>query len=85
MSAAPPNGDRSVLLVWLDVVCPFCYLGSVWIEEAAKKLGVRMRWLPFELHPEVPPSGADKPFSDADWPMVRARSSSTERTSRIPT
>jgi predicted DsbA family dithiol-disulfide isomerase len=29
--------------------------------------------LPFELHPEVPPDGADKPFSDAEWPMVRAR------------
>jgi predicted DsbA family dithiol-disulfide isomerase len=29
--------------------------------------------LPFELHPEVPPEGADKPFSDDEWPMVRAR------------
>jgi predicted DsbA family dithiol-disulfide isomerase len=34
---------------------------------------VRTRWLPFELHPEVPPGGADKPFSDAEWPMVQAR------------
>jgi predicted DsbA family dithiol-disulfide isomerase len=73
MSALPPNDDKSVLLVWSDVVCPFCYLGSVWIQEAAEKLGVRTRWLPFELHPEVSPNGADKPFSDADWPMVRAR------------
>ena len=29
--------------------------------------------MPFELHPEVPPEGADKPFSDAEWPLVRAR------------
>jgi predicted DsbA family dithiol-disulfide isomerase len=29
--------------------------------------------LPFELHPDVPPDGADKPFSDAEWPAVRAR------------
>ena len=29
--------------------------------------------MPFELHPEVPPGGADKPFSDDEWPMVRAR------------
>jgi predicted DsbA family dithiol-disulfide isomerase len=34
---------------------------------------VKTRWLPFELHPEVPPEGADKPFSDDEWPMVRAR------------
>jgi predicted DsbA family dithiol-disulfide isomerase len=25
------------------------------------------------LHPDVPPEGADKPFSDAEWPMIRAR------------
>jgi predicted DsbA family dithiol-disulfide isomerase len=25
------------------------------------------------LHPEVPPGGADKPFSDAEWPQIRAR------------
>ena len=29
--------------------------------------------MPFELHPEVPPDGADKPFSDAEWPLIRAR------------
>jgi predicted DsbA family dithiol-disulfide isomerase len=29
--------------------------------------------LPFELHPEVAPDGADKPFSDAEWPLIRAR------------
>lgn len=63
----------TVLTVWSDVVCPFCYLGSVWVEEAAQKMGVKTRWLPFELHPEVPAEGADKPFSDDEWPMVRAR------------
>jgi predicted DsbA family dithiol-disulfide isomerase len=25
------------------------------------------------LHPDVPPEGADKPFSAAEWPMIRAR------------
>jgi predicted DsbA family dithiol-disulfide isomerase len=34
---------------------------------------VRTLWLPFELHPEVPPDGADKPFSNAEWPLIRAR------------
>ena len=31
------------------------------------------RWLPFELHPETPAEGADKPFTDAEWPAVRER------------
>jgi predicted DsbA family dithiol-disulfide isomerase len=34
---------------------------------------VRTRWLPFELHPETPPEGADKPFTDAEWPAIRER------------
>jgi predicted DsbA family dithiol-disulfide isomerase len=34
---------------------------------------VRTRWLPFELHPDTPPEGADKPFTDAQWPAIRAR------------
>jgi predicted DsbA family dithiol-disulfide isomerase len=34
---------------------------------------VRTRWLPFELHPDTPPEGADKPFTDAQWPAVRDR------------
>jgi predicted DsbA family dithiol-disulfide isomerase len=34
---------------------------------------VRARWLPFELHPETPPEGAPKPFSDAEWPAIERR------------
>lgn len=29
--------------------------------------------MPFELHPETPPDGAPKPFTDEAWPAVRAR------------
>ncbi len=36
-------------------------------------MGVRTKWLPFELHPETPPHGAPKPFSDAQWPAVERR------------
>jgi predicted DsbA family dithiol-disulfide isomerase len=36
-------------------------------------LGARTRWLPFELHADTPAEGADKPFTDAEWPAVRAR------------
>jgi len=47
-------------------------------------MGVRTRWLPFELHPEVPPSGADKPFSDAQWPAIRARLTELARHVGLP-
>ncbi|TAM57798.1 hypothetical protein EPN52_12370 [bacterium] len=36
-------------------------------------MGARLRWLPFELHPETPPGGAPKPFSPREWPEIRAR------------
>ncbi|GAC1425943.1 MAG: DsbA family oxidoreductase [Candidatus Velthaea sp.] len=45
----------------------------MWVEQAAKMLGVSTRWVPFELHPDTPPHGADKPFTDAQWPAVRER------------
>lgn len=32
-----------------------------------------MRWLPFELHPDTPAVGAPKPFTDEQWPAIRAR------------
>jgi len=34
---------------------------------------VRTRWLPFELHADTPAEGADKPFTDAQWPAIRER------------
>ena len=32
-----------------------------------------MRWRPFELHPDTPAEGAPKPFTDEQWPAIRAR------------
>ncbi len=32
-----------------------------------------MQWRPFELHPDTPPEGAPKPFTDEQWPAIRAR------------
>jgi hypothetical protein len=62
-----------VINIWADVICPFCYLGSVSAEQAARELRADLRWLPFEIHPDTPPEGAPKPFSPEEWPQVRAR------------
>ena len=64
--------DR-VINMWSDVICPFCYLGYVWAEDAARDLQATLRVLPFEVHPETPPEGAPKPFPPAAWPQVRSR------------
>ena len=45
---------------------------------------MRTRWLPFELHSETPPEGADKPFTDAEWPAIRERLAGLARRVGLP-
>lgn len=45
----------------------------MWIEQAAKELGAKTKWLPFELHADTPNEGAPKPFTDEQWPAIRER------------
>ena len=42
--------------VWSDYICPWCYLGRD-RTEFLRSLDVEVTQLPFELHPELPPSG----------------------------
>jgi predicted DsbA family dithiol-disulfide isomerase len=47
-----------------DVVCPWCFIAKRRLERAVASLpeGVTaaVRWLPFELNPEMPPEGMDR-------------------------
>lgn len=47
-----------------DLVCPWCYLGYSRLKQAIEQLGddyrIDIRWQPFELHPDMPLSGADR-------------------------
>jgi predicted DsbA family dithiol-disulfide isomerase len=43
--------------VWVDPICPFCYVAverARWLQE---RYGAEVRWHPFDLHPEYPPEG----------------------------
>ena len=43
-----------------DVVCPWCYIGKRRLERAlalVKDLDVELRWLPFQLNPDMPKAG----------------------------
>ena len=52
------------LLVFVDVVCPWCYVGKRRLENALAMLGaanrIRIGWLPFELNPDMPKEGIDR-------------------------
>jgi predicted DsbA family dithiol-disulfide isomerase len=56
----------------------------VWIDQAAKELGASVKWLPFELHPDTPLEGAPKPFTDEQWPAIRARLSAMAERVGLP-
>jgi predicted DsbA family dithiol-disulfide isomerase len=47
-----------------DFVCPWCYIGEKRLARAVERLPrdieVQLRWLPFELNPDMPPGGMDR-------------------------
>jgi predicted DsbA family dithiol-disulfide isomerase len=59
VAASPPVDDPAapVVEVWVDVVCPWAYLG---LDRSAmlRDLGFEVRSRGYELHPEIPPEGA---------------------------
>lgn len=50
--------------IYSDVVCPWCYVGKRRLERALGALSsdraVRVVWHPFQLNPDMPPSGLDR-------------------------
>jgi predicted DsbA family dithiol-disulfide isomerase len=47
--------------IWSDVMCPWCAVGYTQFAKAVKQvegeLDVEVRWMPFELNPDLPPEG----------------------------
>jgi predicted DsbA family dithiol-disulfide isomerase len=53
----------TVIDVFSDVVCPWCYLGKRRLTRALAAMPDRqfaVRWLPFQLDPTIPPQGVDR-------------------------
>ena len=46
-----------------DVACPWCYIGLERLKQALRlrpEIGIRLRWRPFILNPDLPPGGIDR-------------------------
>jgi len=67
----------TVVDVWADIACPWCYLGSRRLAQALRgraEGSVRVRWRAFELQPDLPPEGvAAEPFFLAKFGSAAAR------------
>jgi predicted DsbA family dithiol-disulfide isomerase len=52
------------LMVIIDVICPWCYVGKRRMEKALalldSDLPIRLSWLPFELNPGMPREGMER-------------------------
>ncbi len=51
------------IVVYSDVVCPWCYVGKRRLEAAlaaADMPQVSLLWRPFELNPQLPAEGIDR-------------------------
>jgi predicted DsbA family dithiol-disulfide isomerase len=50
--------------IWSDVMCPWCAVGYTQFAKAVEalrgELEVEVRWMPFELNPDLPPEGKDQ-------------------------
>ncbi len=68
------------MFVFSDVICPWCYLGKRRLERALDETGLRgalrLRWLPFELNPDMPEDGMPR----AEY---RARKFGPERSAEL--
>ena len=68
---------RLTVEVASDVICPWCYIGKRRLEKAisslAGEVAVEIRWLPFQLNPDMPEGGMPR----ADY--RRAKFGSVER------
>ncbi len=55
--------ENVTIEIWSDVMCPWCVIGYKNLEAALQRLGgeieAEIRWLPFELNPDMPADGEE--------------------------
>src|SRR3954465_4760230 len=64
MNGPGPDLPMLDLMVVIDVICPWCYVGKRRLEKALAMVGanarIRVNWLPFELNPDMPSEGMER-------------------------
>ena len=51
------------LEIWSDPVCPWCFIGKARLDRALEQRPdhpFQIRWMPFQLNPDMPPGGMDR-------------------------
>jgi predicted DsbA family dithiol-disulfide isomerase len=80
-SAQPETAKPLTIVVYSDVICPWCYIGKHRLEQglAASGQQAEVTWLPYELNPDMPEEGVDRTayldakFGPGKRPAIEAR------------
>ncbi len=63
MSAPASKLAKVTIDIWSDVMCPWCIIGyqqlQTGLAELEGEIEAEIRWLPFELNPDMPPEGEE--------------------------
>jgi predicted DsbA family dithiol-disulfide isomerase len=63
VSAPVPAPAKVTIDIWSDVMCPWCIIGYNQLQrglaQLAGEIEAEIRWLPFELNPDMPPEGEE--------------------------
>jgi predicted DsbA family dithiol-disulfide isomerase len=63
VSAPVPAPAKVTIDIWSDVMCPWCIIGYNQLQrglaQLAGEIEAEVRWLPFELNPDMPPEGEE--------------------------
>jgi predicted DsbA family dithiol-disulfide isomerase len=61
---APVNSNPLTIVIYSDLICPWCYIGRRRLGQALQLMAFneppRIIWRPFQLNPDLPPSGLDR-------------------------
>ncbi len=73
--------------IYSDVVCPWCFIGKRWLEQALETVGYAQQtdiaWRPFQLNPTMPKEGMDRrDYLDAKFGGTEARRAIQERAAK---
>lgn len=58
-----------LVTVFSDYICPFCYIGSVRLDQLRDEFDLEVNWAPIEIHPDNPEQG--RPVEELGYPPAQ--------------
>lgn len=63
------NKPQLLVTVFSDYICPFCYIGSLRLDQLRSQFDLKVNWAPIEIHPDNPEQG--RPVEELGYPPAQ--------------